>query len=694
MVLSSKSGQGGAGQQSSAPPFPLLAYIAVIVLCGATALVAIAVLTPWAETADALLIWPTVFLAVAAVVGEVMPIQFARRGAETRSLSTSAPFVLALIPVAGLGVAVGVQLLASLVDDVRFRRSLPKSLFNSGQYILSVTAAGVVFALLTDRPIFGGPVAVTANDLLPILAAGVAMIAVNWLLVATVVTLATQVPIAVVLREDVRVFVVTNIVLLSVGGLAAMVAADGIGVLILVTAPVIAAHIFAATAAEHAHDATHDPLTGLGNRGQLHRDLDRVLAGVHAGAADGASVVLIDLDHFKDFNDTLGHPVGDLILREVAHRLIEAAPEGASVHRLGGDEFAIVLSAGQDDAQQCAEDLLQSFDVPVRVDNLELLVRGSAGLAIAPEHGDSVETLMKNADIALYHAKLERDRISIFTEQFDVNSVERLQLLADLHTALDNDELRVVYQPQFDLADGTVVAVEALVRWQHPSGELIPADEFVPLAENSGLIFPLTDFVLNTALSQAAAWHRQGHHIRMSVNLAARHLSDLALPQQISQALARHKIEPSQLVLEVTETGILSDPARADVVIKSVRELGVAIAIDDYGTGNASLSYLKRLDIDELKVDRTFVTNLGSDRHDRVIVRSTIDLALALGLRVVAEGIEDERTAQTLATMGHVIGQGRYLAWPASAQEVSELLKRSDRSAVTSGTISTSREVR
>lgn len=632
------------------------------------------VASPWRDTLDALAIFPVIFLAVAAITGEVKPIRLIGGDGDGRTLSTSAPFILALLPFASVGIAVIVQATASLIDDALHRRELRKSLFNTAQYALSVLSAGVVFSWLAGVPFFRGPMAMEPEHLGPLLAAGAAMILVNWLLVAVAISLSVAQPLWRVLRADARDVFVTNVVLLSIGGVAAEIAADGVGALTMLVAPVIAAHLFAAAAARHAHAAAHDSLTGLRNRGQLYDELARTLSAAHSSRAAGPGLVLFDLDHFKDFNDTLGHPVGDEILRQVADRLSGAAPDDASVHRLGGDEFAVVIRDPSQDVREAGQALLAALDTPVRIGNLELLVRASAGVAIAPDHGADGETLMKNADIALYHAKLERDRISAYAPEFDINTVERLRLLADLRTALDSDQLHVVYQPQVDLHDLRTVGVEALVRWEHPERGLVPPDEFIPLAENSGLIFPLTALVLDTALDQVAQWRAAGDEIRLAVNLSARHLSDSALPSQVAAALARHDVPSSALVLEVTETGILSDPARADLVIREVRELGVEIAIDDYGTGNASLSYLKRLEIDELKVDRSFVSSIGDDRHDLIIVRSTVALALALGLRVVAEGIEDDATVETLRGLGRVIGQGYHLGRPGAPDEISARL--------------------
>lgn len=635
------------------------------------------VLTPWNAVGTQILIWQTLFLAVAAITGELKPIRMPRVDWEGRTLSTSAPFVLALVAVAGVGTAVVVQAIASVANDVLNRRDFKKSLFNTSQYALSVLAAGAVYSWLAHAPFWGVPGSVSASDIVPLIVAGVAMIGVNWLLVAGVVSLITAQSLLFVLREDLRDFLVTNLVLLSVGGIAALVAGEGVGALFLLGVPVIAAHYFAAAAAKHAHDA----LTGLGNRGDLRFQLGRAIEAAQKSSAHGPGLVFLDLDHFKDINDTLGHPVGDQILRQVADRLVAAAPEDASVHRLGGDEFAVVVYGDLTESRRVARELLASFDAPIPVENLELLVRASVGVAVAPLHGSDGETLMKNADIALYHAKIERDRISTYSPEFDVNTVARLQLLADLRTGLDSRQLHVVYQPQVDLRTGHTVGVEALVRWVHPNRGLVDTGSFILLAENSGLIFPLTAFVLDTALGQLASWRASGYDLRMAVNLSARHLSDLGLPDQVVAAAALHGVPLSAVVLEVTETGILSDPIRADIVLRTLRGLGVEISIDDYGTGNASLGYLKRLQIDELKIDRSFVSNIDNDDHDRIIVRSTIELALALGLRVVAEGIEDEPTAAALREFGSVVGQGYHLGRPALPEQIQATLGEPRRAA-------------
>ncbi|MGV8977752.1 MAG: putative bifunctional diguanylate cyclase/phosphodiesterase [Cellulomonas sp.] len=614
--------------------------------------------------------WPIGFLAVAALVGEVKPLRISRSGTSSGTVSTSGPYIVALVAVAGLGTAVLVQAFASLADDVVNRRTPKKSAFNTAQYVLSLVAARAVYSGLADLPFFGGPMTVEVRHVGPLLAGGIAMVVVNLLLVAAVVSISMSQPILTTVREDAKFHAATQLVLLCIGAVAAIVVKDGVAVLALLTAPVVAVHWTTAAAIRHAYEASHDSLTGLKNRDQLHIQLDHAFVAAHRAPSGGPGLVLLDLDHFKDINDTLGHPVGDRLLRQVAQRLVLALGGSEFASRLGGDEFAVVVEGDLAAAQAVAHALLAALNAPMRVDDVELLVRASAGVAVAPEHGDTAESLMKNADIALYQAKLDRDRISTYSPEYDVNTLGRLQLLADLRTALDNGQLDVAYQPQVDLTSRRMVGVEALIRWQHPTRGSVPPDSFIPLAENSGLIAEVTATVLDAALGHLAELRAAGHELRMAVNLSARHLSDLALPRQVAEALARHSIPPAMLVLEVTETGILADPARVDVVIATLRNLGVGIAVDDYGTGHASLSYLKRLEVDELKIDRSFVVDMGRDNHDFIIVRSTIALALDLGLRVIAEGIEDEETAAALCALGCGVGQGYHLGRPTTPDQI------------------------
>lgn len=654
----------GAGRLGRRPglPAPLDAYVALTCAVGLAALLASVLMTDWHAFTAHVLWFPVAVLFLAAVLGEGRPL-YIPRGDQAETLSISAPFVLALIALGGAGPAVLAQLAASLGDDLINRRELRKSAFNSAQYTLSVLVGRAVFAVLAGEPVFGGPTVLEAADLGPLLVGGLAMVVMNRVVVAGVVAIAVRQPMTVIIRQDLRFHSATHVVLLCIGALAAIVADDGVAVLLLLGAPVAAVYMTTDAAMRHSHQAWHDSLTGLRNRDRLNRTLAEHL---DASPETGPGLVLLDLDHFKDINDSLGHPVGDQLLREVAQRLLSAVASPDAVHRLGGDEFAVVVDGGRTDSEAVAHALLGALEAPMRVGEIELLVRASAGVAVGPDHGADPQTLMKNADIALYRAKLERDGVCVYSPDLDVNTLAQLQLLADLRAAIDAGQLTVAYQPQVELATGRTVGLEALIRWDHPVRGSVPPDAFIPLAENSGMIAAVTAYVLDDALATVAQWRAAGHTVRMAVNLSARHLSDVALPRQVADALARHGVPAEALVLEVTETGILLDPVRADGVIATLRDLGVALAVDDYGTGHASLSYLKRLEIDELKVDKSFVSDMGSDRNDFIIVRSTIALARDLGLRVVAEGIEDAETMTVLRELGCDVGQGFHLGRPAT----------------------------
>ncbi|NTW38715.1 MAG: EAL domain-containing protein [Cellulomonadaceae bacterium] len=631
----------------------------------------------WGELPGAMA-WSVVFLGIAAVVGEMRQIPITRGDGVNSGLSTSGPFVLALVAVGGLGVALVVQIVASVSDDMRSRRNIRKAAFNAAQYALAILLARAVFSGLTGVPFFAGPRPILMSEVGPLLLAGLVMVSVNWLLIGIVVSLVTRRPLGTILGDDILLLFATHAVLLCLGAVAAVVAEHGVAMLVLLAPPVIAVYVTSTVGARLAHQAAHDSLTGLGNRYRLVQQLTRSLDPAEPSAT-GPGLVILDLDHFKDINDALGHAVGDELLRQVAARLVTAVGDEGLVNRLGGDEFAVVVEGDLRRSQSVAQDLQSALDAPMRVGELDLLVRASAGIAVAPAHGTDAATLMKNADIALYRAKVERDRTSTYTPDLDVNTLERLQILADLRVAIDSGQLDVAYQPQVDLARRRLVGVEALIRWNHPVRGAIPPDSFIPLAENSGLIGELTSYVLETSFAAFAGWRAAGHELRLAVNISARHLSDLGLPGHIRDALARHEVPPAVVVLEITETGILADPARVDVVMGQLRALGVAIAVDDYGTGNASLSYLKRLAIDELKIDRSFVSDMATDHHDLAIVRSTIALALDLGLRVVAEGIEDEATAVRLAGLGCTTGQGYHLDRPTTGAAILDRLERERR---------------
>ena len=419
---------------------------------------------------------------------------------------------------------------------------------------------------------------------------------------------------------------------------------------------------------EIEYQALHDHLTDLPNR-VLFRD--RVEQALKSGDRDGNgfAVFILDLDHFKDVNDTLGHESGDLVLEEVARRLREAVRTSDTVARLGGDEFAVLAAdvGALDAAVVAAQKVRSALARPITVAEVLVDVDTSVGIALAPHHGSDVETLIRRADIAMYVAKERRTGAELYTADYDRHSPDRLQLVAELRHAIADREIVCYYQPLATFGTGVVHAVEALVRWPHPTRGLLGPDEFIPIAERTGLIRDLTRHVLHEAIGQCSAWRERGLELSVSVNVTGRDLLDAGLPDEVASLLAEAQVEPRFLVLEITENTILADPVRARAILVRLSDLGVRLAIDDFGSGNSSLGYLKRLPVQVLKIDKSFVLNMERDEDDATIVRSTINLGHNLGLEVVAEGIESSDVWERLATFGCDVGQGFWLGRPAPA---------------------------
>jgi len=438
---------------------------------------------------------------------------------------------------------------------------------------------------------------------------------------------------------------------------------------------------------ELRHCARHDALTGLPNRTVLHERLREALgvgrddAGVDdAGVEPTLALLLLDLDGFKEVNDTLGHAHGDALLQQVAARLTQAVRPVDMVARLGGDEFALVVPvANAVGAEAVATALGIALEAPFLVEGHTLHLGASIGIALGPAHGRDGATLLRHADVAMYAAKRGGGGgYAVYAPAQDAALPARLSLIADLRRALAEGALVLHYQPQVAVDSGRVVGVEALARWPHPTHGFVPPDQFIPLAEGMGLIGALTDWALDTALRQCRVWRDAGHALVVAVNLSAATLHDPRLPATIARLLRAHGIPAGSLRLEVTESALMADPARAGVVLAGLAEMGVGISVDDYGTGYSSLAYLKRLPVDELKIDRAFVRNLTTDEADRTIVASTIGLGHSLGLTVVAEGVEDAVAWATLAMLGCDAVQGYHLGRPMPAAAMEAWLSERD----------------
>jgi diguanylate cyclase (GGDEF)-like protein len=412
------------------------------------------------------------------------------------------------------------------------------------------------------------------------------------------------------------------------------------------------------------HEALHDSLTGLPNRAALQRQLATALDDVAEGRSPGATVMILDLDRFKEVNDTLGHQHGDQLLIEVGTRLRTAVGAAAVVARLGGDEFAVLLPDCDDEdrAVRVGRRLLRSLEQPVPLDGLEIEVGGSLGVAIAPSHATDPAALLKRADMAMYDAKGSTGGLRVYEPDSDSDNPRRLMLVSELRAALTHDRIEVHVQPQARMATGEVVSVEALVRWNHPDLGFVPPDEFIPIAERSGLVGLVTTRVLDLSLAAVAHWRRRDVDLSVAVNLSTRSLHDADLVDEVSRLLRRHGVPASRLTLEVTESSVMADPARAIALLHQLRALGVRLSVDDFGTGYSSLSYLKSLPVQEVKIDRSFVTHLSSQEDDVAIVRAIVDLGRHLGLEVVAEGVEDQATWDLLTSMGCDLVQGWHLA--------------------------------
>jgi len=428
--------------------------------------------------------------------------------------------------------------------------------------------------------------------------------------------------------------------------------------------------------------AHHDTLTGLPNR-LLAKDRMEVVMARANRSRSKAALLFLDLDHFKKVNDSLGHPVGDELLRLAATRLRECLRETDTLCRQGGDEFLILLGdiTEMEATSLVAEAILAKLAEPFSVMDQELSISASIGIAMYPDDGNDFETLSRHADIAMYHAKeMGRNAYRFFAEKMNVDSSEYLKVRNGLRQSLERNELLLHYQPQFDLTSGRAVGVEALIRWHHPDSGLIAPARFIPVAEESGLIVPIGAWVLNEACRQAMAWRRAGlTELVMAVNLSAVQFKRGDLLQTITEALALSGLPPQYLELELTESILISDTATVLAMVDQLTELGVKLSIDDFGTGYSCLAYLKRFRVDRLKIDQSFVRHITTDPNDRAIVQAIVQLARGLGLKTVAEGVEDEAALSALVALGCDDAQGYYLARPTGAADAEKrLLEASD----------------
>jgi diguanylate cyclase (GGDEF)-like protein/PAS domain S-box-containing protein len=425
------------------------------------------------------------------------------------------------------------------------------------------------------------------------------------------------------------------------------------------------------------YQAQHDSLTGLPNREFLHHECERLKSHVDVHR-QRVALILFDIDGFKEINDTLGHHVGDRLLVSISQRVTAALQQEQRIfYRLGGDEFALVqvLNDSDDEPMSIASELLGLLEKPFEIDGLTLEVSASAGMAFYPEQAGNSHELLRCADVAMYHAKRTRSHLEVYAPTYDEHSPERLSLMVDLRQGIRDDQLVLHYQPKVNLHENRVTGFEALVRWQHPQLGLLAPDAFIGFAEMGETIHPLTNWVIDTALYQLRCWQDSGHDLCMAINISTRNLVDQAFPETLKGLIDKHGVEAGSIELEITESSLISNPERTQASLNQIASLGVALSIDDFGTGYSSLSYLKRLPVQTIKIDQSFVTDMLDDQQDLVIVRSTINMARNLGLKVVAEGAEDQATCDTLRGMGCDFVQGYFISKPLESPLVDEGLK-------------------
>jgi diguanylate cyclase (GGDEF)-like protein len=615
-----------------------------------------------------------IVFALCALLGELVPLRVYTRGAEGET-TTSTTFAVALLIAGGAEAALVGLLAANLVADLLRRKPAHKIAYNMAQYALAVTAAGLVLGALSDVP-RAGDFHFAPDDVPAIMAAALAFFLVNTSLVAAVLALVGGLGIWRYLVNDWFAQATTTGLMLGLSPIVVLAADFSLPLVTLLFLPLFAIHRGGRAAIAKEHQSIHDALTGLPNR-VLFRD--RVEQAIQAArrTGEGCSVMLMDLDHFKEINDTLGHHQGDRLLQEVAARLRSTLRASDTVARLGGDEFGVLLHGVADPARAAgvAETLLERLHEPFAVDATTLQVGGSMGVACHPAHGDDVETLIQRADIAMYAAKESSAGHAVFDASQDHHSPRRLALAAELRGAIERSQLVLAYQPKAELQSGRIVGVEALARWEHPRLGTLNPSEFVPIAEQTGLIIALTASVLDAALERLAAWRALGHDVSVAVNLSARSFLDSGLADEIPALLAARGVPPERLELEITESMLMHDPVRARATLERLAAIGVRLSVDDFGTGYSSLAHLKRLPVDTLKIDKSFVLDMAENGADEAIVRSMIELAHNLGMRVVAEGVESAATWMRLAALGCDLAQGFHLSRPLPADGLLALLE-------------------
>jgi diguanylate cyclase (GGDEF)-like protein len=654
---------------------PIQRYVATVLVAGVAAGAWIVARDGGAEIHNATPAVAVLMLLV--IVGELYPIRVPLRD-DAEDVTTSTAFMFATLLLAGPALAVVAQCTASVLSDLRARKPWWKATFNVAQYALSIAGAWAAIVAIAPDLRFGTAAGFASrfatHDFVATLVAGLVSFLLNNFFVIVALAIAQRVPVIREIRNNLGFHTATTMVLIAQGPLIALAASRSMIWVLLFVPGIYAVYRTAKISVDKEQLATHDSLTGLPNRLLFRDRLERLISD---GAGASLVVMLVDLDGFKEVNDTLGHHIGDSLLRQVGQRLNEGLGDELTVARLGGDEFGVVGEIrDRGEAAALGERVLAVLQQPFALQDLPFHIEASVGGALYPEHATDVDALLQRADVAMYLAKERGTGYETYNANTDRYSPRRLALLGELRRAIEQGELVLQYQPIADVQTGVVSRVEALVRWEHPEhGLLLPA-EFIPLAEPTGLMGPLTRHVLDLAIAQARAWRDRKLDITIAVNVSARNLHYTELRDDVAMLLAKWSVPPAALELEITESVVMADPRRATEVLQSLNALGIATVLDDFGTGYSSLTYLKRLPVSQLKIDGSFVTNMATDEEDAAIVSSTIDLARSLGLSVVAEGVESAIVLNQLREFGCTFAQGYFLSRPLPAELMTRWLEQ------------------
>ncbi|AWE52570.1 MULTISPECIES: putative bifunctional diguanylate cyclase/phosphodiesterase [Streptomyces] len=607
------------------------------------------------------------------IVGHLVALGRARWWGGTGS---GAALTLAVLLLYGWVPAGMVSLTVVVLVGVARRGSWRQGVLHGAVDILGIASGALVLAAFGRVPSVERPWSPDAWT--PYTAPGVVLVAVAYLLVTRVLHWYLHAPrggLPTVARTALVRQGLVAVALLGIAPLVCVVAVAKPLLLPLFAIPLIALDSTLWIARARAEEQLRDPLTGLPNRQWLQERIWTALDDAERIGARSA-LMLIDLDRFRSVNDTLGHLAGDRLLLQIADRLRLALPRGAEAARLGGDEFAVLLPVADSttSATRIARGLVAALSSPLDLDGLTLVLEASAGVAVFPDHALDAEGMLRRADVAMYQAKRDRTGVEVYESKRDSNTPDRLGLLGDLRRALDAHEVELHYQPKVRF-DGQVAGLEALVRWVHPERGKVPPDEFIAIAESSGLMPHLTEYVLETALGQVARWRSQGLFVPVAVNVSPRDVHTPGFAGSVAARLARHGVPAGALQLEITEHVLLEDPTRAADTLAALTGHGVKMSLDDFGTGYSSLVHLRRLPVSELKIDRSFVARLAVDTEDAEIVRCTVDLAHSLGLLVVAEGVEDDETWERLRDLRCDAVQGWLVAAAMPPEETTAWLR-------------------